>query len=115
MALTIRAFQPITTTRAFAVGSAATTFTFGVNTTGLPIQTVRLYHAATAGAGPCFFQFIASTNTTTVGITNSVPLIAGPNTVGIFDPGGQACVAAIYASTFTGTIFVTGDIGYGST
>lgn len=117
MALQIAPFIAIGATTPVVVGGAAgaTTLTFGVGTTGLPLTAARIFHNGTAGAGPVFCQFISSNNTTTVGVTNAIPVPVG-STAGavVLGTGGQPCVAFNIGSTFTVTVFVTGGIGYGS-
>lgn len=110
MALQIAPFIAVGPTSPIVFGSTTTTFTFGVGTTGLPLTAARIYNAGTAGAGPVFVQFISSNNTTTVGITNSQPILSG--TIVVLGTGGQPCLAGRYGSTFTGTVFATGGFGY---
>lgn len=108
MSLSIKPFMAIGATSPVTVGGAAgaTTLTLGVSTTGLPLESCRITNAGTAAA---FIQFIASGNTTTVGVTNAQPILASQSVV--LATAGQPCVASNAASTFTTTIFVTGGIG----
>lgn len=105
MALNLAPFVAVGATQNSAVGGAAgaVTVTLGASTTGLPLNSARITNA---GTQTLFFSFIASSNTTTVGVTNSTPLLS--NTSGVFGTGGQPCVAFNAASTFTVTAFVTG-------
>lgn len=112
MALQIAPFIAIGATQNATVGGAAgaTTLTFGVGTTGLPLTACRLAVVASAAAAPVFVQLIASNNTTTVGITNAQCLLV--NQVAVLGTGGQACIALNTSGTSTCTVFVTGGIGY---
>lgn len=112
MALQIAPFIAIGSTTPVTVGGAvgATTLTFGVGTTGLPLTAARFAVVASAAAAPVFVQFISSGNTTTVGITNAQCLLV--NQVAVLGTGGQPCVAFNTSGTSTSTIFVTGGIGY---
>jgi hypothetical protein len=64
MSLQIKPFLAIPgLTNAVTVGSSANTLTLGVNTTGLPLESIRIVNAGTAAI---FVRPIASGNTTTV-------------------------------------------------
>jgi hypothetical protein len=108
MSLQIKPFLAIGPTIIQTVGGAAgaTTVTLGNSTTGLPLESVRIANVGTVAA---FIQIINSSNTTTVGVTNAVPIIS--NQVGLFATGGLPCVALNAASTFTVTCYITGGIG----
>lgn len=112
MALQIAPFIAIGTTQNVAVGGAAgaTTLTFGVGTTGLPLTAARFAVVASAAAAPVFVQFIGTANTVTVGVTNAQCLLV--NQVAVLGTGGQAAVALNTSGTSTCTVFVTGGIGY---
>jgi hypothetical protein len=110
MSLQIKPFLAIPgLTNAVTVGSSANTLTLGVNTTGLPLESIRIVNAGTAAI---FVRPIASGNTTTVAITNSMPILS--NATAIIATGGQPCIGYIAASTFTTTAYFTGGIGGGT-
>lgn len=109
MPLTLSAFQAIPgTTQPATVGSTANTVTLGLSTTGLPLTSVRVTNVGTAAI---WIRPIASGNTVTVGITNSMPLLSNETT--ILGTGGLPCIGYISNSTFTTTAFFTGGIGSG--
>lgn len=112
MALQIAPFIAIGPTVPVSVGGAAgaTTLTFSTGTTGLPLTAARIVNNGTSGATPLFVQFISSGNTTTVGITNSQPILSAQSVV--LGTGGQPCVALNIGTTMTVTAYVTGGIGY---
>lgn len=106
MAIQISAFQPIGATVINVVGGAAGATTMTFNSTVLGMPSARIVNAGTANA---FIQFVNSGNTTTVGVTNSVPILA--TSAVVLATGGLPCLAFNAASTFTTTIFVTGGQG----
>jgi hypothetical protein len=107
MSLSIKPFLAIPgTTNPVTVGSTANTLTLGVSTTGLPLESVRITNIGTAAI---WVRPIASGNTVTVGITNSMPILS--NTTALIATGGQPCLGYISNSTFTTTAYVTGGIG----
>lgn len=102
MALFTQPFLGLSPTVANTVGGAAgaTTMTFSTSAVGYP--SARIVNAGTANA---FIQFITTSNTTTVGVTNAQPVLASASVV--LATGGMAAMAFNAASTFTTTIFVT--------
>lgn len=104
MALNVQPFLSLAATKIATAGSTTTTMTF--DTTVVPYGSVRV---ANIGTAVVFIQFIDTTNTTTVGITNAQPVIN--NTAVVLNPGGKAAMAMITASTFTTTIFATAGTG----
>ena len=110
MSLSIKPFMAIGATIIQSVGGAAgaVTVTLGPSTTGLPLESCRITNIGTASV-PIFVQFIATTNTTTVGITNAQPVLSNSSVV--LATGGQAAVAINVGSTFTVTAYVSGGIG----
>lgn len=107
MALLIQPFLGLTPTIATSVGGAvgATTMTFAT-TNSQGYSSARITNGGTANA---FIQFILPTNTVTVGVTNSFPILASSSVV--LSTGGLTCVGVNAASTFTTTIYVTGGQG----
>ena len=107
MALTFTPFLGLTPTIINTVGGAAGATTMTFATTAVQgYSSARITNQGTANA---FIQFISSTNTTTVGVTNSIPILASSSVV--LSTGGLTCVAFNAASTFTTTVFVTGGQG----
>ena len=108
MSLSIKPFLAIPPTVPVTVGGAAgaTTLTLGPSTTGLPLESCRIVNAGTAIA---FIQFVASGNTTTVGVTNAQPVLASQAVV--LATGGAPCIAFNTSGTITTTIYVSGGIG----
>lgn len=108
MSLSIKPFQAIGPTIIKTVTNVATTVTLGPSTTGLPLESVRLFNAGTVAV---FLQFISTANTVTVGVTNSQILPTSVAT--ILGTGGQPAIGILAGSTFTTTCYITGGIGGG--
>lgn len=104
MALQVQPFLGIGATLTRTAGSSTLTATFDVS--AVPPTSVRVTNLGTAVA---FIQFIDTTNTTTVGITNAQPVINNSSVV--LNNGGKGAIAYITASTFTTTIYVTAGTG----
>src|SRR5512146_1633420 len=104
MSLNVAPFIAVGATQNTSVGGAAgaVTVTLTASNTGLPLPSARVTNA---GTQTLYVQFIATSNTTTVGVTNAQPVLTN-NSV-IFGTGGAQAVAFNAASTFTVTAFVT--------
>ena len=110
MALNVKAFQAVGATKNQTVGGAAgaVTVTIGPSTTGLPLDSVRITNAGTAAV---FVQFISTTNTTTVAVTNAQPVLASQSV--ILSTGGQPAIGLNASGTFTVTAYITAGISGG--
>lgn len=105
MALNVQPFLGLAATKVAIAATTTGTMTF--DTTAVPYGSVRVTNLGTAVA---FIQFIDTTNTTTVGITNAQPVIN--NTSVVLNPGGKGAMAIICGvSTFTTTIYATAGTG----
>lgn len=98
MALLTQPFGPIGATVILPAGGTTATTTFASSVLGFP--TARITNG---GGATAFVQFIATSNTTTVGVTNSVPILAGQSAV--LGTGLQQAMA--YVAAATTTIFLT--------
>ena len=102
MALQSAPFLGIATTVILPIGGTANTTTFTTSTLGYPSVRVTNQGGATA-----FVQFIATSNTTTVGVTNSQPILS--NQTAILATGGQPAMG--YVAAATTTLFITAGQG----
>ena len=98
MALVTQPFNPLSTTVILPSGGTTQTTTFASSVLGFP--TARLVNNGTAHA---FIQFIGTSNTTTVGVTNAVPILA--NSAALLSTGLTQAMA--YVAAATTTIFLT--------
>lgn len=106
MAIQISPFQGLATTAILPIGATTATFTFSTSTVGY--QSARITNG---GGATAFVQFIATSNTVTVGVTNSQPILS--NQTAILATGGATAVA--YVAAATTSLFITaGQGGTGS-
>lgn len=96
--MNVSPFLALAPTIAKGVVVTAATVTF--DTTALPYTSARVTNIGTVAA---FIQFIDTTNTTTVGVTNSQPIINNTNVV--IGTGGKGALGII--SPGTTTVFIT--------
>ena len=106
MSLNILPFLGIAVTRANTVGGAAGATTMPLDSTAIPYTSARIVNAGTAAA---FIQFIDTTNTVTVGVTNAIPIFA--TSAIVLATGGKGAIAFNTTTTLTTTIFVTAGTG----
>ena len=102
MALQSAPFLGQATTVILPAGGTTQTTTFTTSTLGYP--SVRIVNG---GGATAFVQFIATTNTTTVGVTNAQPVLS--NQSAILATGGAPAMA--YVAAATTTIFITAGQG----
>ena len=102
MSLNVSPFVGLATTTPRATAATSATHTFAAS--ALPFPSVRIMNI---GAAPVFIQFIDTSNTVTVGVTNAIPILA--NDVAVLATGNKQAIG--YISTGTTTIFITAGNG----
>ena len=102
MSLQSAPFLGIATTVILPAGGTTATTTFTTSTLGYPSCRITNGGGATA-----FVQFITTSNTTTVGVTNAQPVLS--NQTAILATGGNTALA--YVAAATTTIFITAGQG----
>lgn len=100
MALLTSPFLGVAATQPATATGTSLTYTFSTAALGYPAA--RITNVGTAGAN-IFVQFIATTNTVTVGVTNAQPILAGQSA--ILATGGANALG--FVSNSTTTLYIT--------
>jgi len=105
------AFLQFTNSANSTVDTAGVTLTIGASSTGLPVNSVRIYNASTATV----FVGMGTQSTSSAAVTGNGLIIAPTNQngcIGVFRTGGATTLAAFTnGATQTTKIYITGGEG----